>query len=151
MALPACEGLPHNLKSPKQSSFSQPAPTPQCYSGSRDLMWFMPRLLASCPAHLLKTGLDSLAYCSTCVPGQGAHRGTSRGVDEWGKGCGQHAVFQARVTRLRVMMGWGVGEWGESEWSGHCVQNKGWGEETEVLPTAQEEERKKKSYFLLVQ
>ena len=34
----------------------------------------------------------------------------------------------------------GVGELGESEWSGHCVQDKGWGDETAALPTAQEEE-----------
>lgn len=150
VALPACEGLPHNLKTPLQRSLPQPAPAPQYYSGSRDLLWFMLRLLASCPAHLLKTGLDSLAHCSTCVPGRGSHRGSSRGVDELGKGYGQHAAFQARGTRLRVRMGRGVGEQGESEWSGHCVQDKGWGEETAALPTAQEEERKKTSYFLVV-
>lgn len=45
----------------------------------------------------------------------------------------------------------GVEERGESEWSGHCVQDKGWGDETAALPTAQEEERKKKKYFLVVQ
>ena len=145
VALPACEGLPHNLKSPLQSSLPHPTPAPQCYSGSRDLTWFMPRLLAPCPACLQKTGLDSLTHCSTSVQGRGAHRGTSRSVDEWGKGCGQHTVFQAKGTRLRLRMGMGVGELGESEWSGHCVQDKGWGDETAALPTAQEEEGGEKS------